>query len=98
MTTQLTKKQVILQEYIRMQTEIRQACPGCVQFMPPVEEVDVVDFLFYFNLFCNGNPQDGYRDVVRMYLSTQGIEVSPEDFERGYPIVEKFLAWIRELR
>jgi hypothetical protein len=63
---------------------------------PPIEDVDVVDLIFYFNLYFE--IASDYRTAVKTAMNMNGISVSDEKFEELFPVIESFLIFLRDMQ
>jgi hypothetical protein len=90
-----TKKELIVRRYMELTDHLRPHLPAGASIFPPIDEIDVVDLVFYLNLFFETSSD--YRTAIKDAMSARNIEVSDAAFDQMYPFVEEFLVWLKQL-
>lgn len=92
----LTKKKVILIKLKNLQDKVKPYCKENEELFPDVSNVDVVDFLFYFNfLFPNGS---NYEQVLENLIISKGILMDNENIHEVINITLPFISWLKNIK
>lgn len=91
-----TKGEVILKLYNDLQSELSQVIDTNIFPTIDFEEIDLVDILYYFELFFPGN-KDDFTDEIINCLDVQQILVSPNKQNKVIKICNKYLIKIKKL-
>ena len=86
--TTLTKKQHLEKKYKEFSTAIGEAI-GVTNLFPSLDEVCMIDILLLFQ-YTFWDAQD-YRGPVRAIIASHHVEITEEQFEKIYPIVEAYV-------
>lgn len=87
----ITKKVLIMKKYIELQKLLRNHFEG--DLFPDIRSMDVVDIIFYFNLYFNN--KDDYRTPLKKVLDMKCLRVDDDKFEEIYNIVLPFVQWLK---
>ena len=63
---------------------------------PSLDDVDIVDLLFFFNLFFPESPD--YEASVRSVATNFGYQISDEEYSKGMPYITEYIQWLKEFQ
>ena len=93
--TPKTKKQVILIKLKNLENKIKPFCKSEELVFPSVQDIDVVDFLFYFNfLFPNGS---NYSDIVKQIIISKDVLIDNENINTVIDLIVPFVEWLKKI-
>lgn len=93
--TPKTKKQVILIKLKNLENKIRPFCKSEQLVFPSIDDIDVVDFLFYFNfLFPTGS---NYYDAIKQIITTKDILIDNENINTVIDLIVPFVEWLKKI-
>ena len=87
----MNKKEVLIKKYIKMNHDLRELM-DC-SFLPTVENIDILDIVFYFKFTFSDIDESQYRQAVIDLLYFQNIKYI--DVDKIYPIVHEFIIWFK---
>ena len=81
----------MINKYANFQNELQKE--GINAVFPSLDDFDLVDLLFYFDLTFSNNPD--YKPAVKdlIAFSPAANTISDEQFERVFPMIEQFIKW-----
>lgn len=83
-----TRKEIIINKYLEFQQKLKDIV-GDIDIFPSLEELDIVDFLIYFNMtFSNTND---YESIINDLIYYKNIKVEPIILEKAMPIITQFI-------
>ena len=83
-----TRKEIIINKYIEFQNQLKDIV-GDIDIFPSLEELDVVDFLLFFNMtFCG---VEKYEDIINDLIYFQKIKIEPDILEKAMPVIIQFI-------
>jgi len=88
----LTKKEYLEKKYIEFSKDITSILN--VDLFPSLDELSMVDILLFFQYTFWGT--DDYRDIVRNLIIMHHQEIDDLQFEKMYPIIEKYINDLKE--
>ena len=91
-----TKKQLIIQRYVELTRVLKNHLGQDVALFPPIEDIDIVDLIFYFNLYFETAPD--YKTAVKTAMAMHSISVSDDKFNEVFPVIESFLIFLRDFQ
>ena len=88
----ITRKTVLIEKYANFQLELQNQ--GINAVFPSLDDFDLVDLLFYFDLTFSNNPD--YKPAVKdlIAFSPAANTISDEQFEKVFPMIEQFIKWL----
>jgi len=86
------KQDEIIELYKNFKIDISTNIKNCNNFFAEIQNVNINDMLFYFNMFFSDEP---YEDDIRLLLDMKNIEVNKDDLIKAMP---KIIAFIKELK
>ena len=90
-----TKKKVIMIKLKNLQDKLSSFCKKDETIFPPIETIDIIDFLFYFNMiFPNGS--DYTNTITNLILSKQILN-NNDDINHVVELVLPFVHWLKKL-
>jgi hypothetical protein len=93
--TPKTKKQVILIKLKNLEKKVKPFCKSEQFVFPSIEDIDVVDFLFYFNfLFPNGS---NYSDTIKQIITTKDVLIDNENINTVIDLIVPFVEWLKKI-
>ena len=82
-----TRKEIIINKYLEFQQKLKDIVD--IDIFPSLEELDIVDFLIYFNMtFSNTNE---YESIINDLIYYKNIKVKPDILEKAMPIITQFI-------
>ena len=82
-----TRKEIIINKYLEFQQKLKDIVD--IDIFPSLEELDIVDFLIYFNMtFSNTND---YESIINDLIYYKNIKVEPIILEKAIPIITQFI-------
>jgi hypothetical protein len=85
-----TRKSILIEKYIQFQKELEQQ--GINKVFPSLEDVDIVDLLFFFDLKFSNNTD--YKSGVKELIEYSPIKITDEELDKVYPTIESFIRFI----
>ena len=85
-----TKKDIIIKKFLEYETEIKKIVNTSI--IPSLEDIDVLDLLFYINLYFN-NEQDKNKTIIYL-IDMQGVDINQEQFNKAMPITLDLIEWV----
>jgi hypothetical protein len=85
-----TRKSILIEKYIQFQKELEQQ--GINKVFPSLEDVDIVDLLFFFDLKFSNNTD--YKGGVKELIEYSPVKITDEELDKVYPTIESFIRFI----
>jgi hypothetical protein len=86
------KQDEIIELYKNFKIDISAYIKNCDTLFPKIQDVNINDMLFYFNIFFSDEP---YDDDIKCLLDIKNIVVNKDDLIKVMP---KIIAFIKELK
>ena len=82
-----TRKEIIITKYLECQNNIKKIVD--VDIFPSLEDLDVVDFLLFFNMTFGYT--DSYTDIINDLIFFNGVKIQPEELTKVMPVIIQFI-------
>lgn len=89
-----TRRELIIDKYSELITSLKNHFTDSL--FPPLGEIDLVDLLFFFNLYFK--TEENYKTALNDLLQLKNINVNERQFEEIYKIVLPFIVWLKSLQ
>ena len=83
-----TRKEIIINKYIEFQNQLKDIV-GDIDIFPSLEELDVVDFLLFFNMTFSYTEK--YESIINDLIYFQKIKIEPDILEKAMPVIIQFI-------
>ena len=94
MTT--TRRKVLQEKYNELIINIRQHTNEII--FPSLEDVDLIELIFYFNHFYGAIDENQYRKTTLDILQVKNIVLDESTFDKIYPVVFDFLVFFKGMK
>lgn len=86
------RKEILIKKYLEFKQHL-ESVQFNIELFPSLDDVDVVDLLFFFNL-CFSHTTD-YEAAVRGVASNFGYKISEDEYSRGMPYITEYIEWLK---
>jgi hypothetical protein len=90
-----TRKELITQKYLELTAKLRGHIAE--DLFPSIDDVDIADLIFFFNLYFQDAPSGGYTQPLLDILDCKGIKLDPATFAAVLDIITPFADWFNHL-
>ena len=91
-----TRRELIIQKYCALELELSQYFDSSL--FPSLQDIDLADMVTYITMIFLGiQTVEDYRGKIRELITTNGITVSNEVFDKVVPLVMEFITWLKQL-
>jgi hypothetical protein len=87
-----TRMEILTKEYLKFNNDINLIDNSYSHLFPSLEDVDIVDLLFFFNFTFK--PGEDYNKAIYSLMENNNIIVSTEDYNKAYPIIKDFINFL----
>ena len=91
-----TRRKVLQEKYNELIINIRQHTNEII--FPSLEEVDIIELIFYFNHFYGSIDENQYRKTTLDILQVKNIVLDESTFDKIYPVVFDFLVFFKGMK
>jgi len=90
-----TRKDLIIKNYLKLQNELQPLLTD-KRLLPNIEDVDIVDLLFYLNLYFYSDDID---TSVRILINTKSITFKDDEVkQKVIDIIKPFIIWLKNFK
>ena len=89
------RKEILIIKYLEFKQHL-ESIEFNTSLFPSLDDVDIVDLLFFFNLFFPESPD--YEASVRSVATNFGYQISDEEYSRGMPYITEYIQWLKEFQ
>ena len=91
-----TRRELIIQKYCALELKLSQYFDSSL--FPSLQDIDLADMVTYITMIFLGiQTVEDYRGKIRELITTNGITVSNEVFDKVVPLVMEFITWLKQL-
>jgi hypothetical protein len=90
-----TRKELIILKYMILTAKLREYLDE--DLLPSIDDVDVADLVFFFNLYFQGAPAGNYTQALTDILECKGVKLDTATFAAVLEIVTPFADWFNHL-
>ena len=91
-----TRRKVLQEKYNELIADIRQHTNEII--FPSLEDVDLIELIFYFNHFYGAIDENMYRKTTLDILQVKNIVLDESTFDKIYPVVFDFLVFFKGMK
>ena len=86
----ITRKTILIEKYQKFQNEL--IVEGISPIFPSLEDIDLVDLLFYFEISFSGS--NDYKETIKELMKYSAVQITDEELNKVYPLIESFINFI----
>ena len=91
-----TRRELIIQKYCALELELSQYFDSSL--FPSLQDIDLADMVTYITMIFLGiQTVEDYRGKIREMITTHGVDLSEEVFEKVAPLITEFVTWLKQL-
>lgn len=93
----LTRKELIIEKYENLQNVLIETYQ-IEGLFPSLEDVDVPDLLYFFNLKFTKDDENFRKAKVREMATFCGVEIKEEQFEEAFKIINTYIDFLKDIQ
>jgi len=91
-----TRKEILTKQYLQFTNDINKINNQYNSLFPNLDDVDIVDLLFYFNYTFQKNCD--VEPIIKDIMKSQKIIVSENEYNSALPVIKKFINFLFEFQ
>ena len=91
-----TRKELITQKYLELQKDLKEKYEIDGIF-PSLEDVDISDLIYFFNLKFNSDDVDVRITKVQEIASYCNVEIKEENFNEAFTLINEYIDFLKNI-
>ena len=92
-----TRKELIVKKYIELQNELNENYQISGLF-PSLEDVDVSDLLYFFNLKFNCDDEVFRKNKVKEIAEYCHVEINDDKFDEAFTLINSYIDFLKDIQ
>ena len=92
-----TRKHLITQKYMELQNELKENYQINGLF-PSLEDIDVSDLLYFFNLKFNRDDEDFRKNKVKEIAEYCQVEINEDKFNDVFILINSYIDFLKDIQ
>jgi len=87
-----TRMNILTEKYIKFYNDINLINNSYSHLFPSLEDIDMVDLLFFFNYtFTRGTD---YNEPIKSLMNSNDIIIDEDEYKKAFPIIKEFIEYL----
>lgn len=87
-----TRMQILTENYLKFYKDINLINNSYSHLFPSLEDIDMVDLLFFFNYtFVQGGD---YHEPIKSLMRSNNIIIDEDEYNKAFPIIKEFIEFL----
>lgn len=92
-----TRKELIVRKYIELQNELNENYQISGLF-PSLDDVDVSDLLYFFNLKFNCDDEAFRKNKVKEIAEYCHVEINDDKFDEAFILINSYIDFLKDIQ